>query len=118
MTDGRRIFYELFDDSLLEVDEKQQLSFTQLVAPYCKKIDFKDKTLLAERFWPLGKDHKIVVDPHHSFGRPVISGTNITADAIITMLKAGEEPQFIASVYELTRNEVEDVRLFMKRMAA
>lgn len=117
MSDGKRIFYEL-DRSLLEMDEKQQFSFTKLVAPYCKKIDFQEKTHLAERFWPLGKNHKIVVDPHHSFGRPVISGTNITADAIINMLKAGESPDFIATIYELDKKEVEDVRLFMKRMAA
>jgi uncharacterized protein (DUF433 family) len=118
MTDGKGIFYELLDSSLLEVDEKQQFSFTKLVAPYCKKIDFQDKTQLAKRFWPLGKDHQIVVDPNHSFGQPVIKGTNITVDAIFNMLKAGESPEFIASVYELNQNEVEDVRLFMKRTAA
>ena len=118
MTDGKRIFYELLDTSLLEMDEKQQLSFKKLVAPYCKKIDFQHKTQLAQRFWPLGKDHHIVVDPHHSFGQPVILGTNITVDAIINMLKAGESPEFIATVYDLNLNEVEDVRLFMKRTAA
>lgn len=117
MSDGKRIFYEL-DRSLLELNEKQQFSFTKLVAPYCKKIDFQEKTHLAERFWPLGKKHQVVVDPHHCFGRPVISGTNITADAIINMLKAGESPEFIASIYELDKKEVEDVRLFMKRIAA
>lgn len=117
MSDGKRIFYKL-DSSLLELDEKQQFSFTKLILPYCKKIDFQEKTQLAERFWPLGKDHRIVVDPHHSFGRPVIAGTNITTDAIINMLKAGESPEFIASVYELEEKEVEDVRLFLKRMAA
>ena len=118
MTDGKSIFYKLLESSFLEVDEKQQLSVTDLVAPYCKKIDFQDKTQLAERFWPLGKDHQIVVDPHHSFGQPVIKGTNITVDAIINMLKAGESSEFIANVYELNQNEVEDVRLFMKRSAA
>lgn len=118
MTDGKRIFYELLDSSLLEVDEKQQFSFTKLVAPYCKKIDFQNKTQLAERFWPLGKDHQIVVDPHHSFGQPVIKGTNITVEAIFNMLKAGESPDFVASIYELNLNAVEDVLSFMKRKAA
>lgn len=115
MTDGKKILYELVDSSLLEVDEKQQLSFTSLVAPYCKKIDFGDKTQLAERFWPLGKDHQIVVDPRHSFGQPVISGTNITIDTIINLLKAGESPEFIASIYEVDKKAVKDVVAFMKR---
>lgn len=118
MTDGKRIFYELVDTSLLEMDEKQQFSFTKLVAPYCRKIDFQNKTHLAERFWPLGKDHQIVVDPHHSFGQPVISGTNITVEAIFNMLKGGESPEFVASIYELNLKAVDDVLAFMKRNAA
>lgn len=117
MSDGKRIFYEV-DTALLEMNKKQQLSFTRLVAPYCKKIDFQDKTKLAERYWPLGKDHNIVVDPHHSFGQPVITGTNTTAEAIMNMLRAGESLELIASVYELNRKDVEDVQAFMKRSAA
>jgi len=118
MTDGKRIFYEYLDESLLEVDERQQFSFTNLVAPYCKKIDFQEKTHLAERFWPLGKNHHIVVDPHHSFGQPVITGTNITVETIYSMLNAGESPEFVASIYDLNLNAIEDVMSFMKRNAA
>jgi len=118
MTDGKRIFHKYLDESLLEVDEKQQFSFTQLVVPYCQKIDFQDKSQLAERFWPLGKDHEIVVDPHHSFGQPVIKGTNTTVETIYSMLNAGESPEFVASIYDLNLNAVEDVMLFMKRNAA
>ncbi|MAL19433.1 MAG: hypothetical protein CL670_04610 [Balneola sp.] len=118
MTDGKRIFHKYLEESLLEVDEKQQFSFTQLVAPYCQKIDFQDKTQLAERFWPLGKDHEIVVDPHHSFGQPVIKGTNTTVETIYSMLNAGESPEFVASIYDLNLNAVEDVMSYMKRTAA
>jgi uncharacterized protein (DUF433 family) len=117
MSDGKRIFYGI-DTSLLEIDRKQQLYFADLVAPYCKKIDFQEKTKLAERYWPLGKDHNIVVDPHHSFGQPVITGTNTTAEAVINMLRAGDSPGLIASVYELNQKDVEDVQAFMKRSAA
>lgn len=117
MSDGDNVFYDI-ESSLLELSEKQQFSFTELVAPYCKKIDFQQRTQLAERFWPLGKDHHIVVDPHHSFGRPVITGTNITTDAILNMLKANENPEFIASIYNLDLSEVKDVELFMSLNAA
>jgi len=117
MSDGKRVFFEL-DTSLLELDKKQQFSFTKLVAPYCKKIDFQEKTNLAERYWPLGKDHNVVVDPLHSFGQPIITGTNTTAEAVMNMLKAGESMELIASVYEVNRKDVEDVQAFMKRLAA
>ncbi len=91
MSDGKRIFCE-YDTSLMELENAQQFSFTRLVAPYCKKINFQEKTNLAERFWPLGKEHDIIVDPHHQFGQPVILGTNITVYTIINMIKAGEKP--------------------------
>jgi hypothetical protein len=29
--------------------------------------------------WPLSRERHVVVDPHRSFGRPIISGTSITA---------------------------------------
>jgi len=59
-----------------------------------------------------------VVDPHHSFGQPVISGTNTTVETIFNMLKAGESPEFVASIFELEMEAVEDVGLFMKRNVA
>lgn len=118
MTDGKRIFHKYLEDSLLEVDEKQQFSFTQLVAPYCRKIDFQNKTQLAERFWPLGKEHEIVVDPHHSFGQPVIKGTNTTVETIYSMINAGESPEFVASIYDVNLSAVEDVISFMSRNVA
>ncbi|HKJ30901.1 MAG TPA: DUF433 domain-containing protein [Balneolales bacterium] len=117
MSDGSKIFYE-YDKSLLQLDKKQQFSFKKLVEPYCKKIDFHTRTLMAERFWPLGKNHNVVVDPHHGLGQPVISGTNISVFTIINLIKAGETTSFIASVYELSKDKVEDARIFMKRIAA
>lgn len=118
MTDGKRIFLDHFDESILEMDKEKQFSFTNLVAPYCKKIDFKDNTQIAERFWPLGKNHHIVVDPHHSFGQPVIKGTNITVDTISSLLNAGESAKFIASIYGIEEGAIKDVLAYMKRNAA
>lgn len=117
ISDGKRIFLE-HDKTLLELDEEQQFVFYQIVAPYCKKIDFQDKTRLARRFWPLGKDHQIIVDPNHHFGQPVIKGTNISVYTLINMLKAGESPEFVASLYELSDQSIRDTQTFMKRMVA
>lgn len=116
-TDRKNLFYDL-KTSVMELDSKRQLSFSEMVKPYCKKIDFRESTRLAERFWPLGKDRSVVVDPHHHFGQPVISGTNITTDSIISMINAGESPDFIASIYELNVNAVKDAMEFEDRSAA
>ena len=116
-SDGKRLYYE-YDSLFLELSEKQQFSFKRLILQYCQKIDFHNTTHLATRYWPLGKGHNIIVDPRHRFGQPVIEGTNIEVHAIINMLRAGEEPGFIASVYGLTDQQIEDARQFMKRLAA
>ena len=81
-SDGKHKYYE-HDSSFLELSEKQQLSFKRLILQYCKKIDFHNTTHLATRYWPLGKEHNIIVDPRHRFGQPVIESTNIEVHTVI-----------------------------------
>ena len=118
MTDGISIFYKYDEAALLNLDKSMQTSFKRIIEPYCKKIDFDEKNYLARRYWPLGKERHIVVDPHHSFGQPTIAGTNITVDSLLTLLRAGENKADIASLYEIPEEQVEDVVLFQQRLAA
>ena len=57
---------------------------------FCKKIQFSDDKI-AERFYPIGKDRKIVVDPQRQFGQPIVTGTNILAENIFSMYESGEK---------------------------
>lgn len=118
MTDGISIFYKYDEAALLNLDRSMQTSFKRIIEPYCKKIDFDEKNYLAERYWPLGKDHHIVVDPHHRFGQPTIAGTNITVDSLLTLMRAGEEKKDIADLYEIPVEQVEDVLFFQHHLAA
>lgn len=117
LTDGKSIF---FDDelSLLDLDRSMQRSFKKIVEPFCRKIDFDGANFLAERFWPLGKKHNIVIDPHHSFGQPIIAGTNITVESLLTLIHAGEDKEMIAALYEIPPAMIEDVYLFSNRLVA
>ncbi len=103
---------------ILGLDQKLQYSFREIILPFCKKLEFCNNTFLAKRYWLLGKDHSIVVDPNHSFGQPTISGTNITVFAILKLLKAGESKKFVSKVFEIKTNDVEDVLSFSQRIAA
>jgi uncharacterized protein (DUF433 family) len=117
LTDGKAVFYD--DElSLLALDRDMQRSFKKIVEPFCRKIDFDCANFLAERFWPLGKNHGIVVDPHHSFGQPIIVGTNITVDSLLTLIRAGEDKMMIASLYEISPDKIEDVYIFSQRLVA
>jgi uncharacterized protein (DUF433 family) len=66
------------------------------------------ETALASRYWPMGKDNSVVVDPERKFGHPVINETNIYPETIYGMVQAGDPPGFIANLYSLTVKEVED----------
>lgn len=112
MSDGDKFFYQIDENLLLDVNLKNQYSFKDIVEPYCNKLDFDAIDTLAERFWPLGKDRSIVVDPKHRLGEPTISGTNISVDIIAGMAARGESVETIASIYELSTGQVKDAIAF------
>lgn len=116
-----KVFFDLQGSNpqaLLHLDRGKQLEFGAIIESFCTRIDFNNATLLAERFWPLGHNSSIVVDPRHAFGRPVISGTNITAEALSDLLDAGEASSDVASQYNIPVSAVKEAHAFMHQLAA
>lgn len=62
---------------------------------------------LASRWFPLGRNGPIVVDPHVGGGRPVIAGTGVTVDVIRNRFEAGESIRSIARDFEVETSAVE-----------
>jgi uncharacterized protein (DUF433 family) len=104
-TDGRKVFFEN-KDGIIELDGKKQFKI-EFIKTYFKNIDF-DSDLLATRFWPLGKERNIIVDPQRQFGHPVIGSTNIYPETFYNLYKAGEPIEFIAFTYEVDSKLVKD----------
>lgn len=118
LTDGKSILYSLQDGTTINADKTRQIAFRQIIESFCKKIEFSDSQL-AERFWPLGKEHHIVVDPHHQFGQPVIEKTNLLAETIYDLHNAGESKEFLSRLYNISVKEVNDaMALFNLKTAA
>lgn len=109
-TDGRKVMLEtsLYDIHSLVKGKQFYLTF---IKDYLKNLDFENGEL-ALRYWPIGKDHSIVCDPHHKFGMPVINGTNIQTQVIYDMIKSNEPIEFISSLYEISTSQVLDVVKF------
>jgi uncharacterized protein (DUF433 family) len=118
MSDGKKIIITLDEFKLLELGTNGQTALRKIIEPFCKKLDFDKQNELAYRYWPLGKSSSIVVDPKHGFGRPTISGTNISIDAINNLLIAGEKKEDIAYLYDLSMEQIEQVNRFSNRVAA
>ena len=121
LSDGKKILFQLRgpnSDSALRLDKSGQIEFEKIIRQFCKKIDFGDTTERAERYWPDGRGSAVVVDPHHSFGRPTISGTNVQTEALVGMIRAGEPEDFVARLYGLELKQVRDAARFERRRAA
>lgn len=118
LTDGKKIIYSIHDGTTIKADDSKQIVFKQIIESFYRKIEFSESNL-AERFWPLGKERHIVVDPHHQFGQPVIENTNLLAESIHALYKAGETKQFLAKLYSISIREVNDaIEFFNPKVAA
>jgi len=111
-TDTKKIYFSEGDKVIYSLDVHRQFNI-EFVKLFFKNIDFNEDSL-AGRLWPLGKEKHIIVDPDHQFGQPVILNTNIYPETLYTLFKAGEPIDFIAHVYEVTEQEVNDAIEFCK----
>jgi uncharacterized protein (DUF433 family) len=118
LTDGKRLLKELGKQSLLELGSGGQAAFESVIKPFCHRLDFDATSQLAARFFPLGRDAGVVVDPRHSFGRPVITGTNVATETIASLAHGGESLDDIASEFQLDRTQVEAAWQYEHRHAA
>ncbi len=117
LVNRKNILYGIDNDTWVHADKTNQIVIHKMIEDFFQKIDFSEDDL-AKRFWPLGKNHTIVVDPHHQFGQPVIHGTNINASTIYSMYESGESLSTIGILYDLTEQQVNDAIAFCKRKAA
>jgi uncharacterized protein (DUF433 family) len=115
LTDGKTLWYEYMEE-VVKADGKQQLAMQKILEPFVQKVDF-DANDLAARYWPQGKESSIVVDPHHQFGQPVISKTNVGAQTIYDMHQSGESVHTLSILYDLTKKEVDDAIRFYSKAA-
>ena len=117
LTDGKSILYSLEDGTTVKADKSKQITLRELIEQFYNKIDFSSNKV-AEKFYPLGKDKRIVVDPHHQFGQPVIKQTNVMAETIYDMFNAGESKIFISRLYDISLKEVDSAIYLFHNKAA
>jgi len=120
-TDGRSIFAtvleETGDESLLDL-VKKQYAFKQVITPSLYRgIEYiKDE---AQRWYPLSRNRRVVLDPKRNFGKPILTGTGMTVDAIVGAWQAeGQNVKRVAALYEVPVAEVEAAVQFDQRIAS
>jgi uncharacterized protein (DUF433 family) len=108
-TDGKKIYFET-GRGIIALDGSKQFKL-DFIKIFFRSLDF-DNELIASRFWPLGKEKCIVVDPKRQFGHPVLGMTNIFPETIYNLHKAGEPIDFIAFTFEIDIKLVKDALEF------
>jgi uncharacterized protein (DUF433 family) len=92
-TDGHEVFAslsrDLEDPTLIEISSRHpQLIARPIIADYLTELDFDVQSSLAKRWWPLGRDVPIVLDPQVSFGAPVVAGTATRTEVLVGLARA------------------------------
>lgn len=121
-TDGQSIFATTLektgDEHLIDLVKKQYV-FKQVIKPSLYAgIDYGDHNQ-ALRWYPISRSKKVVLDPARSFGKPILADSGITTETIFTSWQAEDQnSSYVASLYGLTKDEVELAVRFELRMAS
>ena len=111
-TDGVDLFVEKFDQ-LINVTQSGQIALRELLKAHLHRVEH-DATGNAVRLYPftrkrdLHEPKVVVIDPHISYGRPVLVGTGIPTALVAERYKAGESIDELAEDYGRSRNEIEE----------
>ena len=115
-TDGKAILFSGEVGDIIQADETLQITIKEVLEPFCKKVDF-NKDFLAERFFPMGKNNSIIIDPKRQFGQPVIGNTNVMSETVYDLFRGGEPIDIITNIYGLTTKQVQDAINYHRKAA-
>lgn len=103
LADGSHLFVGLGegdDAPFVELGTGGQLQLEQIVRERAQALDFGDD--LACRWYPLGRERPIVVDPAVGWGSPVVVGTRIFTRTLASAVRAeNNDFEQVARLYEL-----------------
>jgi uncharacterized protein (DUF433 family) len=108
-TDGETIVLRHRDDAGVErmLDRKRkQWLFVEVFNPLLKTLEYAGVEREARRWWPMGKDAPIVLDPERSFGQAIVAKANVPTATIYAAHRAKEPLEQIADWFELSLDQV------------
>jgi uncharacterized protein (DUF433 family) len=121
VTDGRRILLrhaEACGDSAFTDIISRQQEFAKIIAPFVKELEF-DQQEVVRRWWPLGKERDVVLDPERNFGQPTASVSGVPTGILTRSLKAnGQSIDMVARWFEVSPQEINDALEFEQSLAA
>jgi uncharacterized protein (DUF433 family) len=104
---GQDIFLDTDFDVLVDVGRNAGMwAWREVLKPFLEDVEYEDD--LARRWWPLGKQRMVVVDPDYGFGLPVVEGTGVRTEIIAERYRAGDSTDEIVYDFDVTPEQIND----------
>lgn len=120
-TDGKTILAEIAkennDPELIDLLRKQYQMDSIIAPSLIASLDFNQLDL-AEKWWPLGRNNRVVVDPLRNFGKPIIDNLNIRVATIIDLYNRNKSINEISSWYDIDEISINAALEFSRRAIA
>ena len=120
-TDGKRIIYEtaeeIGDKKLLDL-YNDQYQIGEIVDEYLRhSIEYLNNT--PGKWWPLGLERQVVVDPKRAFGAPIVNEGSVQTAIIAGTYQAEDrDAEVVAGWYDISVDAVNDAVEFEQKLAA
>ena len=86
---GRDIFVLAGHGHLVNVSSQRGMqAWDEVLDPFLETVDYENE--LARRWWPMGREYPVVVDPEFGFGLPVIAGSGVRTEILAERARAGD----------------------------
>ncbi|MCD2187824.1 DUF433 domain-containing protein [Actinomycetospora soli] len=102
--------------SIVVLGRNGELQLTDEAEAFLEKVEFAEGDV-ARRLFPLGRRVPVVLDPDVGFGEPTVL-RGVRTEVLAELIEAGEDPERIAEVYDLTTAEVDAAVSFEARQVA
>lgn len=120
-TDGSDIYLQVQEkgEFLLELLSGGQWVIAPVILAIAHQIDFHDATGFAERWYPLGRENLVVLDPAIAFGAPTIVEHGVKTANLYDLFKGeGDRTEPVATWMDLSVEEVGAAVRFEEQLRA
>jgi len=104
---GRDIFVDDGFGILVDVGYGAGMqAWDEVLDPFLDTVEYEGE--IVRRWWPLGKDVAVLVDPNYGFGLPVVDGVGVRTEIIAERYKAGDSTDEISYDFDVTPKQIND----------
>ena len=104
---GRDIFVDEGFGILVNVGyEAGMQAWDEILDPFLDTVEYEGE--IVRRWWPLGKEFAVLIDPDYGFGLPVVEGVGVRTEIIAERYRAGDSIDEIAYDFDVTPKQIDD----------